>query len=498
MSSAPPAETVAAVDLGSNSFHMVVARLVDGQLHTVDRLRERVALATGLDAERNLSSDACDRALKTLTLFGARLGHMPPGSVRTVGTNTLRQAKNTTAFLEQAEAALGHPIEIISGREEARLIYLGVAHGIEQDNVPRLVIDIGGGSTECIIGKGFETIVADSLYMGCVTYSSRFFADGQMTVQAFEEAELAAALELASIERRYRSIGWSKVLGASGTIVAVDSILRAHDWGRGGITRKGVRKLKKALIGAETTAGLTLPGMQLDRATVLPGGVAILLSLLERLDIDAMEATGGALREGLLWDLLGRIRQDDIRDVTIRRMTERFHVDDAQAERVEAAALALFDQVRDVWVTDGRDRRALAWAARLHEIGLAISYSGYHKHGAYLVANSDLPGFSRNDQQLLAAIILGHRRRLRLTRFDTLPNEQRQDALRLSLILRIAVRLNRNRDPLHVADVLFSARKRSLRLTFPTGWLDERPLMRADLEREAELLAPSGFELGFQ
>ncbi len=492
---APDGETVAAVDLGSNSFHMVVARVVDGQLHIVDKLRERVALAAGLDDDKKLTKAARDRALRSLTLFGQRLAHMPHGSVRAVGTNTLRQAKNSREFLASAERALGHPLEIISGREEARLIYLGVARTTEDPRSRRLVVDIGGGSTECVIGEGFEPLATDSLYMGCVTFA-RFFPRGQIKQRYFDEAMTAASLELRPLVQRYQQLGWTLAVGASGTVTSIESIVKANGWSNRGITAKGLKRLRKALVAAGTVDSLSLDGMPPDRAQVLAPGAAILSAVFERFEVDRMFASDGALREGLVYDLVGRIHQQDIREDTIRSFSERYHVDVEQAQRVEVTAMRLLDTVAESWDLQGPGpRRILAWAARLHEIGKAVSYSGYHKHGAYLVRHSDMPGFSREDQTIMGEIIEGHRRKLRPQRFEGLPVEREERALRVAILLRLAVVLNRSRSRRAVPAFRFWARKRVLELAFPPGWLDENVLSRADLEAEAERLAAAGHTL---
>ena len=488
-------QTVAAVDLGSNSFHMVVARVVDEQLRVVDKLRERVALAEGLDDSKRIGKEARDRALATLSRFGQRLAHMEPGSVRAVGTNTLRQAKNGHEFQEKAEEALGHPIEVISGREEARLIYLGVAHATEEPQQRRLVVDIGGGSTECIVGEGFEPLEADSLYMGCVTFS-RFFPKAQLRARFFDEAQTAAALELRPLEHRYKQLGWDRVLGSSGTVMSVEAILRSNGWSQRGITGKGLKRLRKAMVAAGNVDGLDLAGMPADRASVLAPGVAILTAVFEAFDLERMFASDGALREGLVYDLVGRIQHKDIRERTIRRFCERFRIDAEQADRVEATALRFLDSVAGSWdLAEPSLRRLLAWAARLHEIGKAVSYSGYHKHGAYLVRHSDMPGFSRGDQAILAEIIENHRRKLRPTRFETLPVVRQERVIRLAIFLRLAVVLNRSRSRRAVPAFRLTTRKRGLELGFPEGWLEENDLVGADLRVEAERLRAAGYEL---
>ena len=491
-----PFDTVAAVDLGSNSFHMVVARIVQNDLLFVDRLRERVALGAGLDVHKKLTEEAQQRALACLSRFGERLRGMPPGSVRAVGTSALRMARNSRPFLARAGQELGHPIEIVSGAEEARLIYLGVAHDLSDDQSRRLVVDIGGGSTECVLGERFEALKTDSLHMGCVNWSQRFFPGGGITREAMTRARIAARLELQSMERHYRALGWQECIGSSGTIVAIDGILRESGWSERAITSKGLRKLRKALVAGGSADRLDLPGLQAERAPVLPGGVAILSAVFDGLGIEEMQASQGALREGVLYDLLGRIRHEDLRDQTIRRFSERYHVDMVQSGRVQRTALALLAQAERGWdLPHEVGAQFLVWASRLHEIGLSLSHNGYHRHGAYIVENSDMPGFSRTDQAILAALIEGHRRKLVLARFDALPPALSRLALRLCLIVRLAVLLNRSRGQTPAPEVGLAPRKNGYQLTTPDGWLETNPLSRADLEQEAERLAAAGFEL---
>ncbi len=496
--SVPPAEAelVAAVDLGSHSFHLIVARFQGGQLHVLDRLRERVSLAAGLDPDRNVSAAAMDRALDCLRRFGQRVNQMPKGRVRAVGTNTLRQARNGPELLRRAEEALGHPIEVISGREEARLIYLGVAQTNPQQG-RRLVVDIGGGSTECILGDGFEIIEADSLYMGCVSYSLRFFPDGAVSDKRFEAAEVAAELEVQPIVRPYAKLGWGQVLGCSGTIHAIAAIARANGWGDDGISMKNLKKLKKALVSAGSVQTLALPGLTDDRRPVIAGGVAILHALFRDLGIEQMATSPGALREGALYDLLGRIHHEDVRERTIRWFQDHYHADVEHADRVERTALELFEQARAGWAP--RDpawaEQQLRWASRLLEIGLAINHTGFHKHSAYLVQNSYMAGFSRGEQQILAALILASRRKVHREAFDALDPERAGDVTMLAVLFRLAVQLNRSRDVDLPRFTLRLKDRTRLRLAFPVGWLDERPLTLAALEQEARYLAGFGVQL---
>ena len=489
-------DLVAAVDLGSNSFHMVVARVIAGQPHVVDRLRDRVALAGGIDAQKRLTPAIQVRALAALKIFGQRLAPMPPGSVRAVGTNALRQARNTRAFLARAERALGHPIEVVPGREEARLIYVGVSHSLPDEPGRRLVVDIGGGSTECILGERFEPLQTDSLYMGCVTWSRRFFRDGSIKARLLDEATIAARLELQSIERQYKAAGWEHCVGSSGTILAIDAIIRAQGWDDSGLTLRALRKLRKLVLAAGHVRRLALPGLPPDRAEVLPGGLAILLGVFEELGIERMTTSAGSMREGVLYDLLGRIRHEDARERAIRQVAEKSHVDGEQAGRVERTALALLERAAGDWCLDHDEaRRLLAWAARVHEIGLTISYSGYHKHSAYIVEYADLAGFSREDQRILAAVVGGHRRKLHPESFAGLPAPLRDVALRLCVLLRLAVRLNRARTPGAVPVPRLACGTNRIDLVFARGWLARHPLTRADLAEERELLRSAGLRL---
>jgi len=491
-------DTVAAVDLGSNSFHMVVAQLHHEELRIVDRLRERTAIGEGLDDADRLKAKVADRALECLERFGQRLSHMPADSVRVVGTNTLRRMRDSRAFLAKARTALGHRIEVISGREEARLIYLGVTHAHSDDSRRKLVVDIGGGSTECILGEGPEILESDSLQMGCVRWSLKYFPDGEITKERMHKAQIAAGLELQGIARRYRRLGWEGAIGSSGTIVACEEMVRAAGWSIRGITDKSLRRLRKALVDAGHPSRLQLPALQADRAPVLAGGVAVLSAIFKILDIDVLHASPGALREGVLYDLLGRIKHEDVREPTIRSFARRYHVDLEQAGRVERTAVALLAQVAPAWDLEGTVApRVLSWAARLHEIGLGISYSGYHRHGAYILANADMSGFSRDDQAQLAALVGNHRRRPDRASFEALPTDLLDPSLRLAALLRIAARLHRSRSPRPLPKFDLFVRRNELRLEFERGWLDAHPLSHAELQEEAEQLVDLGFELRF-
>lgn len=487
----PQAKQYAALDLGSNSFHMVVAQEAEnGLLTVVDRLKESVRMAAGLDEEGGLSDEAEARALDCLRVFGERVREFPSTQVRAVGTNTLRKAKDSVAFLERAKEALGHPIDIISGREEARLIYRGVVRDVESPGC-LLVLDIGGGSTELIIGEGSEPTQLDSLFMGCVSWSQRFFKGGVVTKRAMDDAILAARRELQSVVRAYRKAGWTEVVGSSGTVVAIERILHAK--GHGQIDPEGLLWLRKKLIKAGDVDDLDLEGLTENRRPVIAGGVAVLSGLMQGLRIEELRATRNALREGVLLELIGRERHSDIRDETVRLLMSRFGIDGRQAFRVQQTALSLFDQVQGVWNLQPHHRTLLRWATALHESGMFMTYAGYHKHGAYLLTHTEMPGFSRQDQRFLAALVLGHRGKPTRDKIGDIAPMWDRELLHLVCLLRISSHIHRRRSPRPPPAVKVGVNHRSIRLSFPDGWLEERPLSRADLEDDARHLVGLGY-----
>jgi exopolyphosphatase/guanosine-5'-triphosphate,3'-diphosphate pyrophosphatase len=487
---------MAAVDLGSNSFHMVVARNQHGEPSIVDRLREMVRLASGLDEEGQLDEASQERALACLRRFGQRLRDMQAHQVRVVGTNTLRRARNADAFLAKAEEALGHPVEVISGIEEARLIYLGVAHHTDSTDGANLVIDIGGGSTELIIGEGYEPRHLESLYVGCVGISRAHFGDGKLSAKRFERARLAARLELRPVAATFRRHGWKRALGSSGTVRAASDVAIALRLCDAGVTLAAVEGIIEELVKARRIEELSLPGLGADRAPVFPGGVAVLAEVMSALKVDSLGISGGALREGLLYDMLGRLQDEDARERSIRAMQRRYHVDVEQAARVELTAVALLDDVARAWqLTDRRFKQLLVWAARLHEVGLDIAHARYHHHGGYLIANSDLPGFVRLEQQLVASLVTLHRRKLDDPFLDELPSSWRAPMLKLVVLLRLAALLHRSRSHTDLPTIALAPAKDSVELKFPQRWLDDNPLTAADLEQEKQWLRARGFEL---
>jgi exopolyphosphatase / guanosine-5'-triphosphate,3'-diphosphate pyrophosphatase len=489
-------DVLAAVDLGSNSFHMVVARYSHGQLVIIDRLREMVRLAAGVAENGRIDKDVAARALACLQRFGQRLRDMHADSVRVVGTNALRLAHKKQAFLERAREALGHPIEIIGGMEEARLIYSGVAHTMPIEPGKRLVVDIGGGSTELIIGEGLNPLELESLQMGCVSLSERFFRDGKISAKRFERARLAARLELEPVQAAFRRRGWDTCAGSSGTVRAIGEAIRALEPAALAITPAGIARAIEYCVDAGHTRELSLEPITEDRRPVFPGGLAILAEVSSVLDIKDMRIAEGAMREGLLYDMLGRFKREDARERTVRAMQQRYHVDVSQAERVEATVRNFLEQTREAWrLEEPLAHLALKWAARLHEIGLDVSHSGYHRHGAYLLENADMPGFPREEQRLLARLVGAHRRKLVLDGLEELLPPWDRSALYLILLLRLAVLLHRGRSATALPQIDLTATPRSLEVRFPGRWLAEHPLTSADLQQEVDYLRVTGFRL---
>jgi exopolyphosphatase / guanosine-5'-triphosphate,3'-diphosphate pyrophosphatase len=490
---------VAAVDLGSNSFHLMVAREQGPELQVLDRLREPVRLAAGLDEEKKLSAAVQERALECLQRFGQRLAGIPADRVRIVGTKTLRKLRKSAEFVKLAGKALGHDIEIISGLEEARLVYAGVTHGLGAAPARRLVVDIGGGSTELIIGKGAEPRLMESVALGCVVHTQRFFADGEISEKRFRKARLAARVELEFLEDRYRKAGWDVAIGASGTVRGAWRVMRAKGWADDELTRDGLEKTVELLIETGHTDKIDYADLREDRRAVFAGGVAVLAGVFDSLKVERMQTSENALREGVIYDLLGRLTDGDIRGDTIAALAQRYGVDLPHAADVEATALKLLDQVAGDWKLEKKlSRLLLGWAARLHECGLVIAHAGYHKHSEYLVRHADLPGFSQTDQRLIAALVRLHRGKFSDAAWADLPEAWVEPIQRLAVLLRVAVLLHRSRVPGARPRLQLAAGKRSLELQFPKGWLEEHPLTAADLELEEDYLKSVEFKLKFE
>lgn len=487
-------EHVAAVDMGSNSFRMQVGRIVGNQIYPLDGIKETVRLAAGLGPDKLLDAPSQERGLAALSRFGERLRGFAPEAVRAVATNTLRVAKNAPEFLEQAEQALGFPIEVIAGREEARLIYLGVAHTLPNPRNRHLVVDIGGGSTEFIIGRNIRPLHLESLYMGCVSYSLRYFPDGRIDRRGMKEAELAARRELQTIVQAYRATGWDVAVGSSGTAKAICDLLEFNRFANGSITKDGLERLRGRLIQAGHAARAGLDGMRPERVPVIPGGVAIMSAVFKEFGLEDMTFSEGALRLGVLYDLLGRYHHDDLREATVNRFMQRYEVDRRQAERIAATALGFYRQLRpqdDIETSPAA--QFLAWSARLHEIGVSVAHSSYHKHSAYILANADMPGFSRRDQALLERLVLAHRGKLERVQALT---RQLQEAPEWLLIfcLRIAALLHRARDDAPLPEIRVQAHAKGFELSVDREWLSAAPLTAAVLTEETQQWANVGIE----
>jgi exopolyphosphatase / guanosine-5'-triphosphate,3'-diphosphate pyrophosphatase len=481
----------AAVDLGSNSFKLQVARMVDNQIYLLDSLREPVRLGSGLTEDKKLDEPTQARALACLKRFGECLRGFPAHGVRAVGTNTLRVAKNAPTFLKQAEAALGFPIEVVAGREEARLIYLGVTQSLPPVGEKRLVVDIGGGSTEFIIGSGVRPQKLESLYMGCVSHSLRFFPEGKISKSNMKEAELAARNELQSIASEFSANYWQEAVGSSGTIKALGDILELNGYSDSGITAGGLEKFRSYLLKAGSVDRLAIEGLRTDRAPVIAGGFAILSAVFSELGVKHMKVASGALRQGILCDLLGRIHHKDMREVTVQQFMERYNVDSAQAKSVEALAQELLRQlIKDSEALEDA-ARLIAWSSRLHEIGVSVAHSGYHKHSAYIIQNADMPGFSKMDQGRMSLLVLAHRGKLSKVR-GLLTDERQWSQI---LALRLAALFYRSRRTPSLQRIQVKSSSSGYYLSLDREWLKRNPLTVMALLDETKEWKSVGLEL---
>ena len=479
-----------ALDLGSNSFHLLVAKSQDGRVQVIDKHKEMVRLAAGITAENRLSEAAQERALECLERFAQRLRPLDPNNVRVVGTNTLRKA-NSPEFLAQAESILGHKINIISGREEARLIYLGVCHDLGITDKRRLIVDIGGGSTEIVSGKRLQPDVLESLYMGCVSMTHKHFSDGQISASRMAAAVTDARLELEPVATEFSHAGWDAALGTSGTINAMREVIhKLYD--SPCITLEHIDDLVSQLCTFKTLDSIQLTGLAEERKVVFPGGVAILKAVFEALGIERMETSQGALREGLIVDLIGRQDAFDTRAETVAQLMKRFNVDGAQARCIRETSISLLSQLAQVWdLTSATHKDMLSWAADLMEVGMDISHSGYHKHGSYLLEHMDMPGFSRDEQRQIATLVRCHRRKIPTELFTAADQALKY----LTVILRIATVLHRNRNHESPPHVSAQGTANGLALKLSSTWLARHPLTALDLQSEQYYLKNLGIEL---
>ena len=487
---------IAAVDLGSNSFHLVIAKVDSDRLVVVDRIREVVRLGGGLDENSNLTEQSQQRAIDCLNRFGQRLRDIPAENIRAVGTNTFRKARNIDQFLPLAQSALGHSIEVITGREEARLIYESVSYGLPNGNQKKMVIDIGGGSTEIIAGNNHDPNFTESLYIGCVSLTKSRFPDGNISYDRMAMAILDAQLEVRTVHRQFVDHGWETAVGCSGTIRAVANSLSFLGYGNGSIGRKQLYELRDRIVQCKHTSELVELGFELNRCEVLPGGFAIVVALFELLNIQNMDVSELALREGVLYDLLGRLRNNDARERTVQSLLSQWSIDKDHAERIRDVALQMYDQVAAQWFADEPEtRNLLAWSALLHEIGLSITHSKYHVHGGYLLEFSDMAGFSRSEQSVLAMLVRLHRRKLISEHFESNSSLSRRTLKRLCVLLRLSVLLHRPRTDRVNLNVKCNASNKKLDITFPSDWLDIHPLTLADLKQEMNYLKNIDYEL---
>lgn len=490
-----PLESYAAIDLGSNSFHMVVAKANSNHVEMIDSIKESVRLGSGLDANKNITAETERRALDCLARFAQRLRDIPPSHVRIVGTNTLRRAKNATSFNLIAASILGKPIEIISGREEARLIYNGVSHAMPGSNKRRLVVDIGGGSTECIIGEGYTPTLVESITAGCVSSTISDFPDGVITPAGMKHAITRASVELHPLISRYKAEGWDEAIGCSGTIKAVGKAVHELELCHETITWDAMLALHDQLVMSGSVSALNLESISEDRLAVLAGGFAVLYAVMRSLDIKEMKISQSALREGVIFDIVGREEHNDVQAHTIQRVMTRYHCDAIHADRVQQSAVALYTSVATQWQLTEEHRNLLEHACALHEIGYAVSHSQYHKHGHYLLQNADLLGFSISEQNLLALMVRNHRRKFETSSYSTLPEMHRESTIRLTLLLRLAVLFHRDRATTQLPNLELKAHDHRIQLILPNRWLIDHPLTRTELEDEQNHLLQMGYEL---
>jgi len=490
----PEGAVLAAIDLGSNSFHLIIARVEHDEVRTIETLAEKVQLGAGLKNDK-LDKAAIQRGMDCLSRFKQVLDSVTPYRTRIVGTNALRQAHNRRKFTRKAEELLGVPVDVIYGREEARLVYLGVAHTLADDEHSRLVVDIGGGSTEFIVGKRFEPQNLESLQMGCVSYTREFFKKGKITRKRYKRAYDAARLEVSRIRHRFNAERWEDCVGSSGTLQAIELILQNFGWSESGITRSGLSCLEEALLAFEHIDDIDIESLSETRRNVILSGVAITAGLFDELKIEIMRSSRGALREGVIYDLLGRLHHEDVRERTINALMQRYSADEDLATIVERRARILYLATRKAWGLTSSDWDLLRWASRSHEIGMAISHKHYNRHGAYLLRNADLPGFSQDEQETLALLVWCHRRKLPVDDFKELAEIDRMHLLRLVVLLRLANLFKYVEQLEYLPEFRVVAEETVMQLQFPDGWLEQHPLTAYELRDERKQLLKLGIRL---
>lgn len=488
---------VAALDLGSNSFHLVVARINAGSVQILHKVKQKVRLAEGLDDNGILSQEAMDRGIETLQQFADSLHGFNPDTVRIVATHTLRQARNANVFIKAARKVLPYPVEIIAGIEEARLIYQGVAHTSE-NNGQRLVMDIGGGSTECVIGEGFNPLLMRSLQMGCVNYTQRYFASQELKPKAFHKARLAAGQELEMIQRRFLKLGWEQCIGTSGTIKTIVSIAEEIDPDSkpGTVNLKQIEQIIRHCCDAGHYQQLSFKSLSEERAPVFAAGLAILAACFDSLNITELVFSPSALREGVIYEMEDRLEHDDIRERTADSLATRYDVDIDHARRVLQTTRELYQQVATDWQIQATElQQLLGWAALLHEVGLQINSRRVQRHSAYILQNAELPGFNQQQQDLLATLVRFHRKKIRTDELPEFTEYSAEQVLKLICILQLGVLLNIRRQDDFLPEIRAKAKQNKLILEFDGDWLQNSPLVFADLELEAEFMRGCGIRL---
>lgn len=484
-----PSPYFAAVDLGSNSFHMIICRVNDQTVEVLDRVKDMVQIARGMTSS-GIAADAHHRAMECLNRFAERLRGIPPGQVRAVGTKSLRSARNAAFFLAEAERVLGYPIDIISGYEEARLVYTGLFHSVANDDQKRLVIDIGGASTEFIIGHSQDPQLLESLSLGCVAYADKYLSQQHPPPLAMDKAYLAACEEIESIRSTYLRQGWEAVYGTSGTMRAVAELVAERDGGAV-IRAESLDALYREVAADREDRLKSVPKLRRD---VLPAGIAILRAIFDEFSIDKIQVADATLKDGLIYDTLGRLNNIDAREAAVSHLQQQYRVDLSQATRVAQSAVQFLRQI-DTPPLPGISRtKILSWAARLHEVGLGISHSSQHNHGYYILRYSDLAGFGRYEQYILSNLVRSHRKKLTFERLDGLDQKAKMAAIPLILCLRLAVILHRRREDLEFQPKL-SGHDGRYTIRFPQGWLDANPLTATGLKQESKHFASLGVEL---
>lgn len=487
-------QSYAAIDLGSNSFHLMVATFKSGQIYPLDSVKHMVRLAAGLDENKNISDEYLSKAYESLQSMSARIENIPERNIRIVGTNTLRVARNARQFLERAEKILGHEIEIISGREEARMLYLGVAQSTSDNPSRKMVMDIGGGSTELIIGEGVKSEKRESLYMGCVSYTKKYFTDGLINESNWNKALIHALQELNPFIKSFKKQGWEVSVGASGTMRATAKILEANGWSASGITLSGLEQLKQRCFELGNIEKLSeLTGLSEDRRAVFIGGLAIVYALMKAFSIEQMDVSTGALREGLIYEMQDAPASVSVTKRSIRKLVEQFTVDSIQSEIVHRHCEDLLDHA-NIKIKK-RILKLLYGAIKLHEVGLSIAHSQFHKIGAFVVNHADMPGFSNQQKLVMATLIRLHRRKISKSVLATLTKREHEVVMSLLPVIRLAVIFARKRhyEPVPIDDFKWSDEGMNLQIN--SEWLIDHPLIKADLKDEVKRWQATGVNL---